>query len=299
MEQTAKAGIPRMKELIGILRRADTAYYKYDAPIMTDREYDALYDELAMLEDASGIVISGSPTQKVSGEILEGLAEVEHTRPMLSAAKTKSVDEIIRFIGGHAALVSWKLDGLILTHHPMQSYYAGKYNGGNARPECSSRDGNVGVGSPGGNCARCYLNQFGTAENNSKACKRKHRIYILREGEIFPIILDLPTLSVDGFGRYLRRLLTVGKDPNAIVTRFALKKAINKAGITYSQVTFTEGRDLLPEERTAVRRLAAQVQAYSSSGDFDADDADAANVDAIPDYDPETGEILSSDPQGF
>ena len=94
MEQTAKAGIPRMKELIGILRRADTAYYKYDAPIMTDREYDALYDELAMLEDASGIVISGSPTQKVSGEILEGLAEVEHTRPMLSAAKTKSVDEI-------------------------------------------------------------------------------------------------------------------------------------------------------------------------------------------------------------
>ena len=118
-------------------------------------------------------------------------------------------------------------------------------------------------------------------------------------GAISPIILDLPTLSVDGFGRYLRRLLTVGKDPNAIVTRFALKKAINKAGITYSQVTFTEGRDLLPEELTAVRRLAAQVQAYSSSGDFDADDADAANVDAIPDYDPETGEILSSDPQVF
>ena len=114
MEQTAKAGIPRMKELIGILRRADTAYYKYDAPIMTDREYDALYDELAMLEDASGIVISGSPTQKVSGEILEGLTEVEHTRPMLSAAKTKSVDEIVRFIGSHAALVSWKLDGLTL-----------------------------------------------------------------------------------------------------------------------------------------------------------------------------------------
>lgn len=114
MEQTARAGIPRMKELIGILQRADTAYYKYDAPIMTDREYDALYDELKMLEDASGIVISGSPTQKVSGEILEGLTEVEHTRPMLSAAKTKSVDEIIRFIGSHAALVSWKLDGLTL-----------------------------------------------------------------------------------------------------------------------------------------------------------------------------------------
>ena len=114
MEQTARAGIPRMKELIGILQRADTAYYKYDAPIMTDREYDALYDELKMLEDDSGIVISGSPTQKVSGEILEELTAVAHTRPMLSAAKTKSVDEIVRFIGSHAALVSWKLDGLTL-----------------------------------------------------------------------------------------------------------------------------------------------------------------------------------------
>ena len=83
MEQTAKAGIPRMKELIGILRRADTAYYKYDAPIMTDREYDALYDELAMLEDASGIVISGSPTQD---EIVAFAASVRHSLVVLVMA---------------------------------------------------------------------------------------------------------------------------------------------------------------------------------------------------------------------
>lgn len=114
MIQIETPDIPRMKELLGILKRADTAYYKHDGPIMTDREYDALLDELKMLEEASGIVISGSPTQKVSGEILEGLTEVAHTRPMLSAAKTKSVDEIIRFIGSQVALVSWKLDGLTL-----------------------------------------------------------------------------------------------------------------------------------------------------------------------------------------
>lgn len=143
------------------------------------------------------------------------------------------------------------------------------------------------------------MNQFGTAENNSKACKRKHRIYILKEGEIFPVILDLPTLSVDGFGKYLRRLLTVGKDPNAIVTKFALRKAANKGGMDYSQVTFTEGRDLLPEELAAVRRLAAQVQAYSSSVDYDADEADTVNGDVVPDYDPETGEILTPAAQGF
>lgn len=56
---------------------------------MTDREYDALFDELKMLEDNSGIVLSGSPTQKVSGEILEGLTEVEHTRPMAVGGKDK------------------------------------------------------------------------------------------------------------------------------------------------------------------------------------------------------------------
>lgn len=64
MEQAEKAGVPRMKELVGILKRADTAYYKHDDPIMTDREYDALFDELKMLEDNSGIVLSGSPDAK-------------------------------------------------------------------------------------------------------------------------------------------------------------------------------------------------------------------------------------------
>ena len=60
----------RMRELIPLIREADAAYYTHDRPIMTDREYDALYDELKMLEDTSGIVISGSPTQRTPGEVL-------------------------------------------------------------------------------------------------------------------------------------------------------------------------------------------------------------------------------------
>lgn len=106
--------LQRMKELIALITEADIAYYKYDDPVMSNREYDQLYEELLAIERATGIILSGSPTQKVSGEILDYLTQVRHTRPMLSADKTKSVDEIIKFIGGHAVVISWKLDGLTL-----------------------------------------------------------------------------------------------------------------------------------------------------------------------------------------
>lgn len=106
--------IEQMKALVRRLTEADIAYYKYDRPAMSDREYDKLYDELLELEKLSGIILSGSPTQKVSGEVLGELAQVTHTKPMLSAQKTKSIDEVVKFIDGRPAVVSWKLDGLTL-----------------------------------------------------------------------------------------------------------------------------------------------------------------------------------------
>ena len=106
--------VRQMHELIRQIIEADIAYYKNDMPIMTDREYDVLYNKLIELEKDTGLVLSGSPTQKTPGEILESLNQVRHTRPMLSAQRTKSIDEIIEFIGGRKAFVSWKLDGLTL-----------------------------------------------------------------------------------------------------------------------------------------------------------------------------------------
>ncbi|MPM29319.1 DNA ligase [bioreactor metagenome] len=104
----------RMNELIAQITEADIAYYKHDAPILSDRDYDVRYDELLRLEQESGIILSGSPTQRVPGEGLEGLTEVVHTKPMLSAGKTKSTEDIVKFIGGRSAILSWKLDGLTL-----------------------------------------------------------------------------------------------------------------------------------------------------------------------------------------
>lgn len=104
----------KMKSLIAQLKEADTAYYGKDNPIMTDLEYDRLYNELAQLERDTGIILASSPTQRVSGEVLEGLSAVSHTKPMLSADKTKSTGEIFKFVSGRRVVISWKLDGLTL-----------------------------------------------------------------------------------------------------------------------------------------------------------------------------------------
>lgn len=104
----------RMRSLIETIKEADIAYYKYDAPKISDRDYDALLDELKELEKHTGIILSGSPTQTVPGAVLETLTPVVHTKPMLSADKTKSIDEVVKFATGRAVILSWKLDGLTL-----------------------------------------------------------------------------------------------------------------------------------------------------------------------------------------
>lgn len=106
--------IQKMKELIDKLSQASRAYYDEDKPIMSDKQYDALYDELAALENSTGIIMAGSPTQKVQGSVSEAFEKVRHSEPMLSAQKTKDVNEVVSFAGGREVNVSWKLDGLTL-----------------------------------------------------------------------------------------------------------------------------------------------------------------------------------------
>lgn len=106
--------VERMKELIDTLNQASVLYYQYSTIMMTDYEYDKLYDELVSLEKETGITLSNSPTINVEPEVASSLKKVEHPAPMLSLAKTKSIDELQDFLGEQTGRLSWKLDGLTI-----------------------------------------------------------------------------------------------------------------------------------------------------------------------------------------
>ena len=114
MSNTENNKIKRMKELIGILNQASYAYYAKDTEIMSNYEYDALYDELMALEEETGMVLSNSPTVSVGYEAVDELPKERHEKPMLSLAKTKSREELRDWLNGKEALLSWKLDGLTI-----------------------------------------------------------------------------------------------------------------------------------------------------------------------------------------
>jgi DNA ligase (NAD+) len=125
----------RMKELVEILNKAARAYYQEDREIMSNLEYDRMYDELVALEEKTGVVLSGSPTVKVGYEVLSELPKERHPSPMLSLDKTKSVDDLAVWLGDKDGVLSWKMDGLtvVLT-----------YNGGELVKAVTRGNGEIG-----------------------------------------------------------------------------------------------------------------------------------------------------------
>ena len=106
--------LQRMKELVEKLDQAAKAYYQEDREIMSNQEYDSLYDQLEQLEKETGTVLTNSPTVRVGYEAVNELPKEEHPSPMLSLDKTKDREVLRSFIGEHRCLLSWKLDGLTI-----------------------------------------------------------------------------------------------------------------------------------------------------------------------------------------
>ena len=130
MDKTA-----RIKELVNLLNEAAKEYYQKDNEIMSNYEYDALYDELVALEKETGLVLSGSPTVKVGYEVLSELPKEKHAAPMLSLDKTKSVEDLADWLKDKTGVISWKMDGLtvVLT-----------YNGGALSKAVTRGNGEIG-----------------------------------------------------------------------------------------------------------------------------------------------------------
>lgn len=118
--------IERMKELVILLQKASQAYYQEDREIMSNREYDELYDELVALEEETQTVLTGSPTVSVGYEAVDELPKETHEAPMLSLDKTKDRETLRSFIGDRSTLLSWKMDGLtiVLTYREGVLYKA-------------------------------------------------------------------------------------------------------------------------------------------------------------------------------
>ena len=109
-----KEKMKRMRELVELLNRARRSYEQENKEIMSNYEYDRLYDELQSLESELGTTLASSPTVNVGYEVVSELPKERHERPMLSLDKTKDVERLKEFLGDQKAMISWKLDGLTI-----------------------------------------------------------------------------------------------------------------------------------------------------------------------------------------
>lgn len=159
------------------------------------------------------------------------------------------------------------IEGVILYNHAASAYWSGgsEYDE-NTPPLCSSLDGKQGVGTPGGVCAACPFNQYGTATDSKgnpakgKACKNMRQLYILRSGEYMPIQLSLPPTSLSNFNEFMNNVFVNRRRPTwASVVQIGLKKVDNGAN-TYSVATFRKMQDFVGEQIPPMKQYASNFR---------------------------------------
>ena len=130
------------------------------------------------------------------------------------------------------------LDGIIVHWTSPRAYWAtGMEVGGNTPPDCSSHNGDVGYGQPGGACHLCPLSEWGSADGGSgKACKEKRMLFLLRSTDLLPIVIQAPSTSIQPVKKYLLRLASQGLPYWSVITRLSLEKGSNANGISFSRI---------------------------------------------------------------
>ena len=142
------------------------------------------------------------------------------------------------------------LEGIIVHWTSPRAYWAtGMEVGGNTPPDCSSPNGEIGYGDPGGDCYTCPLNQWGSADGGSgKACKEKRMLFLLRATDLLPIVIQAPSTSIQPVKKYLLRLASQGMSYWSVMTSLSLEKGTNGAGIAFSRIV-PKSSGPVPEEQ--------------------------------------------------
>lgn len=131
------------------------------------------------------------------------------------------------------------VEGVIIFHKNKRAYWHDAYSGSKDRPECSSLDAKTGTGEPGGSCKSCPFAQFGTKLNKDneltrgQACQARKHMFMVREGDLFPLFFSLPPTAVKSMKVYLTGLISSGLRYHRVVTKITLEKSVNADGIDY------------------------------------------------------------------
>lgn len=173
-----------------------------------------------------------------------------------------------------------EIEGVLLFQHPCNGYWEGEYTGEKQPPVCFSHDGVTGISRntevvKGGHCKECPMNQFGKDENGkwlAKPCKNMIRLFLLREGELFPSVLTLPPTSSPNWKSYSRTLTNVVKPIYGVVTKLKLEPAKSGTGIDYGKVLLAKVKDLQPIEAKRLRLFSNQLESQMRSQPIDSGD---------------------------
>lgn len=168
-----------------------------------------------------------------------------------------------------------ELRGVIVDRATRRGYWPDKYTGENDPPVCFSNDGIVGQGEPGGPCADCPLNEFGSDPEGGpgKACKETRQLFLLPVDSIIPLVVTLPPASLQNAKSYFMRLLRAQLTPLDVETVITLVKDKSKGGITYSKVELAAGDRLDDDARERMRSYSKLLQpAIEASSRIEADE---------------------------
>ena len=158
------------------------------------------------------------------------------------------------------------LQGVVIGDFERRRYWAGRYGktNGRSRPDCSSPDGIVGIGSPGGCCQDCPLSHFGTGKNRQPLCRHYHDLMLLRPGMYLPEFIVVPPASLGAHRRFRTRLAIAGAPMHGLLMSFALAPVKNSSGSTYPEVVFDPVRKLTPAELATAERFVEMFDKLNS-----------------------------------